>query len=92
MKKTKKVLSVLLVALMAFAVSAVTVFAAPTKGTIEVTGAKKDQTYTLYKLFDAKITFKDDDTQRAIKWHFTTADARTKLISLYPTFPQCNSL
>ncbi len=25
-----------------------------------------------------------------IKWHFKTADARTRLISLYPTFPQCD--
>ena len=72
MKKTKKVLSVLLVALMAFAVSAVTVFAAPTKGTIEVTGAKKDQTYTLYKLFDAKITFKDNNEPRAIAYTVPT--------------------
>ena len=72
MKKTKKVLSVLLVALMAFAVSAVTVFAAPTKGTIEVTGAKKAQTYTLYQLFDAKITFKDNNEPRAIAYTVPT--------------------
>ncbi len=25
-----------------------------------------------------------------IKWHFKTPDARTRLISLYPTFPQCD--
>ena len=24
-----------------------------------------------------------------VKWQFRTTDARTKLISLYPTFPQC---
>ncbi len=69
MMKTKKVLSVLLVALMALAFSGMTAFAAdPTSGSIEVTGSKKDQTYTLYKLFDAQITFKEDGTQRAIAY------------------------
>jgi len=68
MKKAKKVLSVVLVAMMAFALTAVTAFAAaPTTGSIEVTG-KEDQTYTLYKLFDAQITFKEDGTQRAIAY------------------------
>ena len=36
--------------------------------------------------------FYRNDNCSTIKWHFTTAHARTKLISLYPTFPQCNSL
>ena len=69
MKKAKKVLSVVLVAMMAFALTAATAFAAaPEKGTITVTNTKKGQTYTLYKLFDAQITFKDDGTQRAIAY------------------------
>lgn len=69
MKKTNKVLAVLLVALMTFAISGMTAFAAaPEKGTIQVSGAKADQTYTLYKLFDAKITFNEDGTQRAIAY------------------------
>ena len=68
MKKAQKVLSVLLVALMAFALTAVTAFAAaPESGTITVTG-KKDQTYTLYKLFDAKITFTEEGEQRAVAY------------------------
>jgi conserved repeat domain len=75
MKKARKVLSVALVALMAFALSAAAVFAAPTKGTIKVTDTKKDQTYTLYKLFDATITFNDDDTQRAIA--YTVPEGKT---------------
>ena len=60
---------------MAFALSAAAVFAAPTKGTIKVTDTKKDQTYTLYKLFDATITFNDDDTQRAIA--YTVPEGKT---------------
>ncbi len=36
--------------------------------------------------------FYRNDNCSTIKWHFTTADARTKLISLYPTFPQSHSL
>ena len=31
-----------------------------------------------------------NDNCSKIKWQFKTADARTKLISLYPTYPQCD--
>lgn len=31
-----------------------------------------------------------NDKCSKIKWHFKTSDARTRLISLYPTFPQCD--
>ena len=31
-----------------------------------------------------------NDKCSKIKWHFKTADARTRLISLYPTYPQCD--
>ena len=31
-----------------------------------------------------------NDKCSKIKWHFKTTDARTRLISLYPTFPQCD--
>lgn len=76
MKKANKVLSVLLVALMAVAFSGLTAFAAaPTSGSISVTTNKKGQTYTLYKLFDAEITFKEDNTQRAIA--YTVPEGKT---------------
>ena len=33
-----------------------------------------------------------NDYGSKVNWQFRTSDARTKLISLYPTFPQCDNL
>lgn len=59
MKKMKRLASLLLVAVMALAMS-MTAFAAETKGSITVSNPQEGQTYTAYKIFD--VTYNADKT------------------------------
>jgi len=76
MKRMKKILALAVALVMVLAMSSM-VFAsdpsddgdgAPTSGSITVTANYDKQTYTLYKLFDAQITFDDEGNQRAITY------------------------
>ena len=69
MKLFKKMITFVLVALMTAAMGATNVAAEdPKSGSITVTTNFKDQTYTLYKLFDAQISFDDQGKQKAITY------------------------
>ena len=68
MKKMKKMMALALAMVMVLAMS-VTVFAdAPTNGSITVNPNNKGQTYTLYKLFDAHITFKEKEGTNPVEY------------------------
>ena len=68
MKNMKKLLALVIAVAMVLAMG-VSVFAdAPTKGSITVKKNYKDQKYTLYKLFDAQITFDAEGKQQAITY------------------------
>ena len=62
--KTKKILSVLLVALMAFAVSGFTAFAAD-EYKITVDNSKKGETYAAYKVFDVAYAGSNEEDPHA---------------------------
>ena len=72
MKKMRKLIAVVLaltVAMtMGIATTAVSFAAVPTSGSVTVEPNFKDQEYTLYKLFDAKMTYKEDGTLQAVTY------------------------
>ena len=77
MKRMKKILAVVLSIAVMLTMGIVTTgvaFAAdpPTSGSVTVNPNYKDQTYTLYKLFDAQITFDDQGAQKAITYKLPT--------------------
>ena len=56
----------------------------PTSGSVTVNPNYKDQTYTLYKLFDAQITFNEDGTQRAITYTLPAGKTAADLVYTVP--------
>lgn len=52
----------------------------PTSGSVTVNPNFKDQTYTLYKLFDAKITFNDQGVQQAVTYQLPSGKTAEDLI------------
>jgi fimbrial isopeptide formation D2 family protein/LPXTG-motif cell wall-anchored protein len=57
-----------------------TTVTAPTSGSITVNPNYKDQKYTLYKLFDAKISFDDQGKQKAITYQLPSGKTAEGLV------------
>ena len=68
MKKMKKIFTLLIAMVMVLGMSTTVFAAVPTSGSITVNPNYKGQTYTLYKLFDAKMTYKEDGTLQAVTY------------------------
>ena len=68
MKKMKKLFAMLIAMVMVLGMSMSVFAAAPTSGSITVNPNYKGQTYTLYKLFDAKMTYAEDGTLKAVTY------------------------
>lgn len=68
MKRFKKVISLFVMLVMVIAMGVCVNAADPESGSVTVNPNFEGQTYTLYKLFDAEITWKDDGTVRAINY------------------------
>ena len=67
MKQVKKFLAFLLAAVLVISLGSLTAYATddepvaqPTSGSVQVASPNVGQTYTLYKLFDARMSFDDD--------------------------------
>jgi hypothetical protein len=67
----KKFLSILMVLTMILSLS-VTVFAAENEGSITITNATVDETYALYKIFDASISKDADGNTNAVSYSIET--------------------
>ena len=67
----KKFLSILMVLTMILSLS-VTVFAAENEGSITITNATIDETYALYKIFDASISKDADGNTNAVSYSIET--------------------
>ena len=63
----KKLISILMVVAMVLSLSAVA-FAAEETGSITITNATIDETYTVYKIFDASIKLADDGKAEAVSY------------------------
>lgn len=66
----KKFLSILMVLAMVLSLS-VTAFATENKGSITITNATIDETYALYKIFDASISQDADGNTKAVSYSIT---------------------
>lgn len=84
MKKMKKIFAFMLALAMMLSLTGIVnagkASAAGTTGSISVSSNHKGQVYTLYKLFDAHITFADDGkTVRAITYSLPTGKTEADL-------------
>lgn len=83
MKHTKRIFAMLLslamVMTMMIAMSATVFAAAPTSGSVTVNPNYKDQTYTLYKLFDAKMTYSDAGVLQAVTYQLPSGKTEADL-------------
>ena len=69
MKTIRKMMALMIAVVMCMSMMSMVAFADnPTSGTITVDPNYENQTYTLYKLFDAHITWNDNGTVRAITY------------------------
>ena len=64
---------------MMIAMSATVFAAAPTSGSVTVSPNYKDQTYTLYKLFDAKMTYNDAGQLQAVTYQLPSGKTEADL-------------
>lgn len=67
----KKFLSIIMVLAMVLSLS-ITAFAAENEGSITITNATIDETYELYKIFDASISKDADDNTNAVSYSIET--------------------
>ena len=67
----KKFLSIIMVRAMVLSLS-ITAFAAENKGSITITNATIDETYALYKIFDASISKDADGKTKAVSYSIST--------------------
>lgn len=72
MKKLKKILAFMLAVVMTLALSGITAFA-DTTGTITVKNATKEQTYNVYKIFDATY----NETTKTTAYSVTAGNIKT---------------
>lgn len=75
MKQVKKFLAFLLAAVLVISLGSLTAYATdeepvaqPTSGSVQVASPNAGQTYTLYKLFDARMSFDDDGNMIAVTY------------------------
>ena len=88
----KKFLSILMVLAMVLSLS-ITAFAAEETGSITITNATIDQTYTAYKIFDASIKLAaDGETAEAVSYTIETDKANTVFRSSLLVMPEGNLL
>ncbi len=83
MKKIKKLFAILLVAVLVISLGSLTAFATddepavkPTSGSVQVASPNVGQTYTLYKLFDARMSFDDNGNMIAVT--YTLPEGKTE--------------
>ena len=67
----KKFLSIIMVLAMVLSLS-ITAFAAENEGSITITNATIDETYALYKIFDASISKDADGKTKAVSYSIST--------------------
>ena len=75
MKQVKKFLAFLLAAVLVISLGSLTAYATddepvaqPTSGSVQVASPNVGQTYTLYKLFDARMSFDDNGNMIAVTY------------------------
>ena len=83
MKQVKKFLAFLLAAVLVISLGSLTAYATddepvaqPTSGSVQVASPNVGQTYTLYKLFDARMSF--DDNGKMIAVTYTLPEGKTE--------------
>ena len=80
MKKAKTFVALLVAVAAILGISSFTLAAAPTSGSVTVNPNYKSETYTLYKLFDAKMDYKDDGTLQAVTYQLPSGKTAADLI------------
>lgn len=80
MKKMKKLMALVIAMVMVLGMGTAVFAAAPTSGSVTVNPNFKDQTYTLYKLFDAKMTYDDSGELQAVTYQLPTGKTAADLI------------
>ncbi len=80
MKKFKKLFALVVAAAMVLAMSIVSLAEVPTSGSITVNPNYEGQTYTLYKLFDAKMSYGEDGTLKAVTYQLPSGKTEDDLV------------
>lgn len=80
MKHMKKMMALALAMVMMLAMGTAVFAAAPTSGSVTVNPNFKDQTYTLYKLFDAKMTYNDAGELQAVTYQLPSGKTAADLV------------